>query len=99
MRQTGLYECHDGYFIGYKGIKKDRYGAFGFQHRYLPGSTCETFADASGAEHSFGFSVWDTYGAWNQGWGMVVPCKVYYKDVARVTEGCTVRCRKLTVLA
>lgn len=99
VRRTGLYECHDGYFIGYKGVRKNRYGAFGFRFCYLPGSICETFADASGAKSSFGFSVRDRQGAWSECYGLAVPCKVYYKDVARVTEGCAVRCRKLTVLA
>lgn len=99
VRDTGLYECHDGYFIAYKGIRSDRYSRYNFQYRYLPGETYETFADCSENDNSFGFSAWTMKGAEKYSKELVVPCRIEYKDVARVVHGDDVRCRKLTVLA
>ena len=100
VRDTGLYECHKGYFIAYKGIRSDRYSYYNFQYRYMPGKTYETFADCSDKEDSFGFSVWTKGYARNYCNELVVPCRVYYGDVARViaNDGGKIRCRKLTIL-
>ena len=99
VRATGLYECHGDYFVAYKGIRSNRYSCYNFQYCYLPGETYETFADCSGEEDSFGFSVWTREEARKYCRELVVPCKVYYRDVARVVycKG-NIRCRKLTVL-
>lgn len=95
---TGMYECHDDYFIAYKGIRSDRYSNFNFQYQYLPGETYETHADYSADECSFGFSAWDYNRAKDYCPELVVKVKIYYEDVARIlTEG-NVRCSKITVL-
>ena len=60
---TGLYECHDDYFIAYKGIRSDRYSRYNFQYQYLKGHTYETWCDCSPIEDSFGFSAWTKVGA------------------------------------
>ena len=99
VQDTGLYECHEDYFIAYKGIRSDRYSKFNFQYQYLPEKTYETHADYSEDENSFGFSVWDKENARNYCPELVVTCKVYYKDVARVVHlGGKIRCSKITIL-
>ena len=55
--ETNLYECHEDYFIAYKGLRNNRYSKFNLQYQYLPGETYETFADFSKEESSFGFFV------------------------------------------
>ena len=96
---TGLYECYDDYFIAYKGIRSDRYSAYNFQYQYLPNETYECFADSSDCENSFGLSVWNYAMAKDYCSELVVKCKVYYKDVARVVHnGGKIRCSKITVL-
>lgn len=97
--ETGLYECHDDYFIAYKGIRKDRYSSFNFQYQYQPNETYETFADYSNNENSFGFSVWTYENAKEYCPDLVVTCKIYYEDVARVVHnGGKIRCSKITIL-
>lgn len=100
VRDTSLYECHKGYFIAYKGIRKDRYSDYNFQYQYLPGETYETFADCSDKADSCGFSVWTRGSAEEYCRELVIPCRIEYKDVARVIvgNGGKVRCRKLTIL-
>lgn len=99
VRDTSLYECHKGYFIAYKGIRKDRYSDYNFQYQYLPGETYETFADCSDKADSCGFSVWTRGGAEKYWWELVVPCRIEYKDVARIIyEDGRIRCRKMTIL-
>lgn len=96
---TGLYECHDDYFIAYKGIRSDRYSDFNFQYQYLPGVTYETHADYSNNEGSFGFSAWTYKKAKYYCPELVVKVKIYYEDVARVVHnGGKIRCSKMTVL-
>ena len=96
---TGLYECHDDYFIAYKGIRRDRYSKFSFQYQYLKGHTYETWCDCSADEDSFGFSAWTKTGARDYCKELVVRVKVRYEDVGRVVHnGGKIRCFKLEVL-
>ena len=99
VKSTGLYECHDNFFYAYKGVRKDRYSRYNFQYRYLPGETYECFADGSPAENSFGLSVWTKEKAMEYCDELVIKCKIYYKDVARIVhDGGKIRCSKFTVL-
>lgn len=84
VRSTELHECHGGYFTAYKGIRSDRYSRYNFQYRYMPGETYGAFADCSGGEDSFGLSVWIREGAEEYCGELVIPYKVYYRDVAQV---------------
>ena len=96
---TGLYECHDDYFIAYKGIRKDRYSRFSFQYQYLKGHTYETWCDCSADEYSFGFSAWTKTGARDYCKELVVRVKVRYEDVGRVVHnGGKIRCFKIEIL-
>ena len=99
---TNLYECYDDYFIAYKAIRKDRYSFFNFQYQYLPGETYESTCDCTNYEDSFGLNV-GTYDFakyyLNDRKGIIVKCKVYYKDIGRIVhDGEKVRCFKMTVL-
>jgi hypothetical protein len=99
VEKTGLYECHDDYFIAYKGIRSDRYSKYNFQYQYLPGETYESFCDCSPSEHSFGLSVWTEGKAKEYSDEFVVKVKVKYEDVGRVVhDGGKIRCRKITIL-
>ena len=99
VEATGLYECHKEFFYAYKGIRSDRYSKFNFQYKYLSGETYECFADGSYEENSFGFSVWTKEDAEYYCNELVVKCKIYYKDVARVVHnGGKIRCSRLTIL-
>ena len=96
---TGLYECHDDYFIAYKGIRKDRYSKFSFQYQYLKGHTYETWCDCSYNENSYGFSAWTKTGARDYCKERVVRVKVRYEDVGRVVhDGGKIRCFKIEIL-
>lgn len=99
VEKTGLYECHNDYFIAYKGIRSDRYSKYNFQYQYLPGETYESFCDCSSSEFSFGLSVWTEGKAKEYSDELVVKVKVRYEDVGRVVHnGGKVRCRKITIL-
>ena len=99
VMDTGLYECHDDYFIAYKGIRRDRYSNFNFQYQYLKGHTYETWCDCSSGENSYGFSAWTKGGARNYCNELIVRVKVRYEDVGRVVHnGGKIRCFKLEVL-
>ena len=96
---TGLYECHDDYFIAYKGIRKDRYSRYNFQYQYLKGHTYETWCDCSPIEDSFGFSAWTEVGARAYCDELVVRVKIRYEDVGRVVhKGGKIRCFKMEIL-
>ena len=96
---TGLYECHDDYFIAYKGIRRDRYSRYNFQYQYLKGHTYETWCDCSDNEDSFGFSAWTKERAREYCDELVVRVKVRYEDVGRVVhKGGKIRCFKMEVL-
>ena len=96
---TGLYECHDDYFIAYKGIRSDRYSNYNFQYQYIPGETYESWCDCSSSENSFGLSVWTEKEAREYCKLLVVKVKVNYEDVGRVVHnGGKIRCRKITIL-
>ena len=99
VMDTGLYECHDDYFIAYKGIRKDRYSRFSFQYQYLKGHTYETWCDCSSNESSFGFSAWTEKEARAYCDELVVRVKVRYEDVGRVVhDGGKIRCFKMEIL-
>ena len=96
---TGLYECHEDYFIAYKGIRADRYSKFNFLYQYLKGHTYETWCDCSDDENSFGFSAWTQYDAMEYCDELVVRVKVRYEDVGRVVHnGGKIRCFKMEIL-
>ena len=96
---TGLYECHEDYFIAYKGIRSDRYSKWNFQYQYLKGETYETWCDCSDDEDSFGFSAWTEKDARDYCNELVVRVKVRYEDVGRVVHnGGKIRCFKMEIL-
>ena len=96
---TGLYECHDTYFLAYKGIRSDRYSKFNFQYKYEKGGIYESWCDCSEDEDSFGLSVWDEPNAREYCGELVVRVKVNYEDVGRVVhDGGKIRCFKIEVL-
>lgn len=96
---TGLYECHDTYFLAYKGIRSDRYSNFNFQYKYEKGGTYEAWCDCLDSEGSFGLSVWDEPNARNYCDELVVRVKVNYEDVGRVVHnGGKIRCFKIKIL-
>ena len=99
VMDTGLYECHDDYFIAYKGIRRDRYSNYNLHYQYHKGHTYETWCDCSADENSYGFSVWTENGAINYCDELVVRVKVRYEDVGRVVyNGGKIRCFKMEVL-
>ena len=96
---TGLYECHDDYFIAYKGIRRDRYSRYNFQYQYLKGHTYETWCDCSDNEDSFGFSAWNKESVKQYCSELVVRVKVRYEDVGRVVhDDGKIRCFKIEIL-
>ena len=99
VMDTGLYECHEDYFIAYKGIRHDRYSKFNFQYQYLKGKTYETWCDCSANEDSYGFSAWTKEGAREYCKELIVRVKVRYEDVGRVVHnGGKIRCFKMEIL-
>lgn len=99
VMDIGLYECHEDYFIAYKGIRRDRYSKFNFQYQYLKGHTYETWCDCSADENSFGFSAWTEDGAREYCKELVVRVKVRYEDVGRIVHnGGKIRCFKMEIL-
>ncbi|MEG1009022.1 MAG: hypothetical protein RSF67_04270, partial [Clostridia bacterium] len=93
------YECHEDYFIAYKGIRSDRYSKFNFQYQYLKGGIYEAHADHTNEQNSFGLSVWTEKEAKEYCDELVVRCKVYYKDVARlIHDNGKIRCTKIQIL-
>lgn len=94
-----LYEYFDEYFIGYKGIRTDRYSDFNFQYQYLTNNTYESHCDSSDNENSFGLSVWTEERAKDYCNQLVIRVKVNYEDVGRMVHGNgKIRCFKITVL-
>ena len=99
VMNTGLYECHEDYFIAYKGIRADRYSKFNFRYQYLKGHTYKTWCDCSDDENSFGFSAWTEEEAREYCDELVVRVKVRYEDVGRVVHnGGKIRCFKMEIL-
>ena len=99
VMDTRLYECHDDYFIAYKGIRVDRYSNFNFQYQYLKGETYETWCDCTDNENSFGFSAWTRTRARNYCNELIVRVKIRYEDVGRVVhDGGKIRCSKMEIL-
>ena len=99
VMNTGLYECHEDYFIAYKGIRADRYSKFNFRYQYLKGHTYKTWCDCSDEENSYGFSAWTEEEAREYCDELVVRVKVRYEDVGRVVHnGGKIRCFKMEIL-
>ena len=99
VMDTGLYECHNDYFIAYKGIRSDRYSAYNFQYQYLKGHTYETWCDCSADNDSYGFSAWTEEEAREYCNELIVRVKVRYEDVGRVVhDGGKIRCFKMEIL-
>ena len=99
VMDTGLYECHNDYFIAYKGIRANRYSRWNFRYQYLKGETYETWCDCSAEECGFGFSAWTKERAWEYCNELVVRVKVRYEDVGRVVhDGGKIRCFKIEIL-
>lgn len=98
VENTELYECHEDYFIAYKGLRFNRYGRKIFLYQYLPGKPCECFSDYSDDKHSFGLSAGIKETAENYCDKLVVRVKVYYEDVTAVNDNGEIRCKKMTAL-
>ena len=99
VQNTGLYDCHEDYFIAYKGIRSDRYSKLNFQYKYEKGGVYESTADFTAEENSFGLSAWTEEKAKAYCNELVVRVKIYYKDVARVVHrGGKIRATKIEVL-
>ena len=99
VMDTGLYECHEDYFIAYKGIRADRCSQYNRQYQYLKGETYETWCDCSADDCSFGFSAWTEKKAREYCNELVVRVKIRYEDVGRIVhDGGKVRCFKMEIL-
>ena len=102
--ETGKYECHDDYFIGYKAIRTDRYSLYNFQYKYEKGGVYESWCDCSDSENSFGLSVGTEDFAKRYGFTTsirynIVRCKVKYEDIGRIVHnGDKIRCFKIEIL-
>ena len=97
---SGLYECHEDYFIAYKAIRNDRYSHYNFQYQYLPNKVYECHCDCTSNIDSFGLSVWTEKGARNyNNSGLIVKVKVKYEDIGRLVHNSNkIRCFKIEVL-
>jgi hypothetical protein len=98
---TGLYECHDDYFIAYKVIRADRYSLYNKQYKYEVGGTYESNCDTTKKECRFGLSAWTRekakeYGKNNS---LIVKVKINYEDVGRIVQNDgKIRCFRQTFL-
>lgn len=101
--KSKLYECHEDYFIAYKGIKKSRYSLFSFRYKYLPNKSYESNCDPTNNDCSFGLSVGTKdyvkkYISTNKN-AIIVKCKVNYCDVGSIVyDAENVRCTKIEIL-
>jgi hypothetical protein len=95
---SGLYDCKANYFYAYKGVKENGYPWFNFQYKYEVGNTYESTADHTNSEASFGLHAWTQNGATYYLCDKMLKVRIYYKDVARLTEDGSVRVTKLTVV-
>ncbi len=98
---TGMYECHDDYFIAYKAISIDRSSLRTKRYIYNKGETYYSNCDTTEVEDSFGLSAWTYKEAQDYGGDqtIVVKVKIYYKDLGRVVhQNNKIRCFKLTIL-
>lgn len=95
--ETNDFECHEDYFIAYKGVREDRYSKRNFLYQYLPNETYTCHADHTRSEDSFGLYVGTEEMAKRYA-KKVIKVKINYDDLARVTFMHGIRCKKLTVL-
>lgn len=96
---TGLYELNEyDYFVGYKGIRSDRYSKYNFQYQYQLNEVYECHSDYTSDENSFGLSVWDYKNA--KGYCNELVVEVWFKpeDISRVVhKGGKIRVNKFLV--
>lgn len=99
VEKTGLYECHDDYFIAYKGVRGNGYSKFNFKYQYEVGHVFTDFCDYSMNENGFGLSVWTKGQAKEYGNPYYLKVKVRYEDVGRVIRsGAKIRCTRIEIL-
>jgi hypothetical protein len=97
--KTNLFECHNKYFIAFKGIRSDDYSNYNFQYQYLCGNIYESHADHSANENSFGLSAWTYEKAKEHCDEKIIKIKIYYTDVARYLPNTSkIRCTAFEVL-
>jgi len=97
--KTNLFECHDKYFIAFKGIRSDDYSNYNFQYQYLCGNIYESHADHTMSENSFGLSAWTYEKAKEHCDEKIIKIKIYYKDVARYLPNTSkIRCNAFEVI-
>lgn len=98
--QTGLFDCHDDYFIAYKAIRKDRYSIYNFQYWYEKGGVYSENCDCMPTRNSFGLNVctlpYAEFYMVNEN-DIIVRCKIRYEDVGRIL-GQIVRCFRIEIL-
>lgn len=99
---TGLYECHDDYFIAYKAIRHNRYSMYNLMYKYEKGGIYESWCDCSDNQNSFGLNVGTKEHAKEykrSRMDLIVRCKIRYEDVGRIVHnGKKVRCFKIEIL-
>lgn len=95
--ETNGFECHEDYFIAYKGVREDRYSIRNFLYQYLPNETYTCHADYTQQHDSFGFHA-GTEEMAKEYEKKIIKVKINYEDLARVTYRNGIRCKKLTVL-
>jgi hypothetical protein len=99
LLKPGKYKLNDeGYFVGYKGIRIDRYSKFSFQYQYLKNHVYESTADFTDNENSFGLSVGTYDYAENYCNELVIEVWFKPKDIARIVkDGEKIRVTKFLV--
>jgi len=96
---THLFECHDEYFIAFKGIRDDDYSNYNFQYHYLYGNIYESHADHTINENSFGLSAWTYKKAKEHCDEKIIKVKIHYKNVARYLPNTSkIRCNAFEVI-
>ncbi len=99
LLDLNMYECHDDYFIAYKGIRRDNYSCFNFQYQYFAGEVYTCHSDYSNKQNSFGLSAWTYDKAKEYCSQKVIKVKINYEDISRVVhQGSKIRCCKFEVL-
>jgi hypothetical protein len=99
LLKTGKYKLNpEGYFVGYKGIRIDRYSKFNFQYQYLKDHVYKSTADFTNSEDSFGLSVGTYDYAKNYCNELVIEVWFKPEDIARIVkDGEKIRVTKFIV--
>jgi len=83
-----VYQKEEDYYIGYKGIRSDRYSNFNFQYKYEVGQTYECHGDCNvDNENSFGLSVWTEEKARDYCDELVIKVKFRAENLCAVVHG------------